>query len=51
MTNERIQIENIPAIIWGADSDKAYISVHGKKSKKKRPFFLRRLLRNTVIRS
>jgi len=31
---ERIVIGNIPAIIWGNDSNKVFIHVHGKMSKK-----------------
>mgnify|MGYP001209219543 CR=1 FL=1 len=34
MLKQAITIESIPAIIWGATSDKVYIFVHGKKSKK-----------------
>ena len=34
MLTERIRIENIPAIIWGAKSKKVYLFVHGKMSKK-----------------
>ena len=31
---EKIQINNIPAIIYGSDSDKLYLYVHGKDSRK-----------------
>lgn len=34
MKIKRVQIKNIPVIIWGDDSDKAYIFVHGKMSNK-----------------
>jgi len=34
MLKQAITIESIPAIIWGSTSDKVYIFVHGKKSKK-----------------
>jgi alpha-beta hydrolase superfamily lysophospholipase len=34
MIKEKIYIENIPAIIWGEKSSKAYIFVHGKLSNK-----------------
>lgn len=34
MVNEKIIIEKIPAIIWGHTSDKLYLFVHGKNSKK-----------------
>ena len=34
MIKEKINIEGIPAIIWGEKSDKAYIFVHGKMSNK-----------------
>lgn len=34
MIQKKIQIENIPAIIYGTDSSKVYIFVHGKYSKK-----------------
>lgn len=34
MNNENIRIGNIPAIICGAKSDKVYIYVHGKMSRK-----------------
>ena len=34
MKAEKIQIENIPAILYGAESDKLYISIHGKHSRK-----------------
>ena len=34
MITEKIYIENIPAIIWGEKSNKAYIFVHGKMSNK-----------------
>lgn len=34
MPFEKIAIGGIPAIVWGAPSDKAYIHVHGKMSRK-----------------
>lgn len=34
MTNRKIKINNIPSIIWGKQSDKVYIHVHGKMSRK-----------------
>lgn len=34
MISDRIYIENIPAIIWGEKSSKAYIFIHGKMSNK-----------------
>ena len=34
MKKEKLQIENIPAILYGNNSDKLYIFVHGKYSKK-----------------
>lgn len=34
ITKEKIYIAGIPAIIWGAPSEKAYIHVHGKCSRK-----------------
>lgn len=34
MVAERIEIHGIPALIWGAPSDKAYLCVHGKMSSK-----------------
>ena len=34
MRTKAITIENIPAIIWGKPSEKAYIHVHGKMSQK-----------------
>lgn len=30
MKREKIYIDEIPAIIWGEKSDKAYIYIHGK---------------------
>ncbi|MBE6088520.1 MAG: alpha/beta hydrolase [Clostridium beijerinckii] len=33
-TTSKIQIDNIPAILWGEPSDKIYIFVHGKMSSK-----------------
>jgi len=39
MTNEKMRVDGIPAIIWGPSSEKAYISVHGKKSKKEESEF------------
>lgn len=32
MKTEKIYIKNIPAIVWGEESEKAYIFVHGKQS-------------------
>lgn len=32
MKSKKITIENIPALIWGKESDKVYIHVHGKMS-------------------
>lgn len=32
MKNQRMDISNIPAIIWGEESDKVYVFVHGKMS-------------------
>jgi len=34
MEKEKIQVENIPAILYGTTSDKLYIYVHGKYSRK-----------------
>ncbi len=34
MTKEKIQLNNIPVIIWGNKSEKVYIFVHGKMSNK-----------------
>ncbi|HNX23619.1 MAG TPA: alpha/beta hydrolase [Spirochaetota bacterium] len=34
MKEKKIQIENIPAILYGTDSERLYIFVHGKYSKK-----------------
>lgn len=34
MKKEKLQIENIPAILYGSNSDKLYLFVHGKYSKK-----------------
>jgi len=34
MVSQPIMIERIPAIVWGESSKKAYIYVHGKKSRK-----------------
>jgi len=34
MEKQKTIIDGIPAIIWGTSSEKAYISVHGKKSRK-----------------
>lgn len=34
MKTKSILINNIPAIIWGEESDKVYIHVHGKMSSK-----------------
>ena len=34
MTSKKIVINNIPSIIWGENSDKVYIFVHGKMSNK-----------------
>ncbi|MFT4146516.1 MAG: alpha/beta hydrolase [Mobilitalea sp.] len=34
MKNKKLLINNIPSIIWGEDSDKVYIFVHGKMSNK-----------------
>lgn len=33
-TTSKIEIDNIPAILWGEPSDKIYIFVHGKMSSK-----------------
>jgi len=34
MKKTRIEIENIPALVWGERSDKVYLCVHGKMSSK-----------------
>lgn len=34
MERKRIEIEGIPALIWGRSSDRVYIHVHGKMSRK-----------------
>ena len=34
MKKIRIEIENIPALVWGEKSDKVYLCVHGKLSSK-----------------
>ncbi len=34
MKTEKIYINNIPAVVWGKESEKAYIFVHGKQSRK-----------------
>ncbi len=34
MRHEKLMIEGIPAILWGNPSDKIYIHVHGKMSRK-----------------
>ncbi len=34
MKKERLSIRGIPAILWGENSDKIYIYVHGKMSRK-----------------
>lgn len=34
MKAEKIKVGKIPAIVWGEESDRAYIFVHGKESKK-----------------
>ena len=34
ITKEKITVEGIPSIIWGEPSEKAYIYVHGKCSRK-----------------
>ena len=34
MKKSRISIKDIPAIIWGEKSEKVYIYVHGKMSRK-----------------
>lgn len=34
MITKKIRINNIPAIIWGQQSDKVYLFVHGKMSSK-----------------
>ena len=34
MESKRIEIDGIPALIWGRSSDRVYIHVHGKMSRK-----------------
>lgn len=34
INKRKIEIENIPAVLWGESSDKVYIFVHGKMSSK-----------------
>ena len=34
MRIEKTEIDGIPALIWGMESEKAYVFVHGKKSRK-----------------
>ena len=31
---KRVGIDGIPSLIWGAESDKAFIAVHGRMSRK-----------------
>lgn len=38
MKKEKLYIESIPAVVWGEESDKAYIYVHGKMSDKESAF-------------
>ena len=34
MTKQRVIIGNIPALIWGGESDRVWLCVHGKLSSK-----------------
>ena len=34
MIHQTLRIDGIPAILWGAPSDRVYIHVHGKQSRK-----------------
>ena len=34
MKYQKLQIDSIPAVLWGTDSEKLYIHVHGKMSRK-----------------
>lgn len=37
MEKQLLHINNIPAVIWGASSDKIYLYVHGNPAAKKKP--------------
>lgn len=43
MESERIEINKIPAILWGEKSEKIYIFVHGKKSYKEEAEFFAKI--------
>lgn len=43
MKSERIEINKIPAIVWGEKSEKIYIFVHGKKSYKEEAEFFAKI--------
>ena len=34
MNTEKMSISGIPAVVWGCPSDKVFIHVHGKMSRK-----------------
>ncbi len=39
METERIKINNIPSIIWGKDSRRVFIAVHGNMSNKEGVYY------------
>ncbi len=50
MERNLILIDSIPTVVWGKESEKIYIYVHGKTGTKKKLFFSPILLKEKVIK-
>ena len=50
MERNLILIDSIPTVVWGKESGKVYIYVHGKTGTKKKLFFSPILLKEKVIK-
>jgi len=50
MERNLILIDSIPTVVWGKESEKIYIYVHGKNGTKKKLFFSPILLKEKVIK-
>lgn len=50
MERNLILIDSIPTVVWGKESEKIYIYVHGKNRNKEEALFLPILLKEKVIK-
>lgn len=50
MERNLILVDSIPTIVWGKESEKIYIYVHGKNGNKEEALFSQILLKEKVIK-